>query len=214
MIKILTFLLTILSFGNAIEIIQTPISFSKHRHALSLEYIQKHYGLTAQDISIKPKVIIVHYTAIPTLKGSFNAFNPEVLPSSRSDISSKEESVNVSVAYLIDKDGSIYQLMPDNWMGRHVIGLNYSSIGIENVGKNGTLTDKQLEANIELINYLHTKYPDITYLSGHSDYRCFEKTSLWLEKDKGYRTEKEDPGEAFMNTLHHAIPSLKKAPCL
>jgi len=24
--------------------------------------------------------------------------------------------------------------MPDNWMGRHVIGLNYNSIGVENVG--------------------------------------------------------------------------------
>ena len=214
MIKILPLLLSLVSFVNAIEIIQTPISFSQHRHALSLEYINKHYGLTPQDIKIRPKVIIVHYTAISTLKGSFNAFDPEVLPSSRSDISSKEQSANVSVAYLIDKDGTIYQLMPDNWMGRHVIGLNYSSIGIENVGKNGTLTEKQLQANIELIKYLHTKYPNIRYLSGHSDYRCFEKTSLWLEKDKGYRTEKEDPGETFMNALHHAIPSLKKAPCL
>ena len=214
MIKILPLLLTIFSFVNAIEIIQTPISFSQHRHALSLEYIDKHYGLTPKDIKIKPKVIIVHYTAISTLEGSFNAFNHEVLPSSRSDIASKNESANVSVAYLIDKDGTIYQLMPDNWMGRHVIGLNYSSIGIENVGKNGTLTEKQLQANIELIKHLHTKYPNISYLSGHSDYRCFEKTSLWLEKDKGYRTKKEDPGEAFMKELHHAIPSLKKAPCL
>ena len=214
MIKILTFLLTIISFLNAIEIVQRPISFSEHRHTLSLEYIQKHYGLTPKDISIAPKIIIVHYTAIATLEGSFNAFDPEILPSSRSDISSKDESVNVSVAYLIDKDGTIYQLMPDNWMGRHVIGLNYSSIGIENVGKSGTLTRKQLHANIELIKYLKKRYPDLTYLSGHSDYRCFEKTSLWLEKDKGYRTRKEDPGEAFMNSLHQAIPSLKKAPCL
>lgn len=214
MIKILTILLTMISFLNAIEIVQRPISFSEHRHALSLEYIQKHYGLSPKDISIKPKIIIVHYTAIPTLQGSFNAFDSEVLPSSRGDISSIEESANVSVAYLIDKDGHIYQLMPDNWMGRHVIGLNYSSIGIENVGKRGTLTKKQLHANIELIKYLQRKYPDLSYLSGHSDYRCFEKTSLWLEKDRDYRTEKEDPGEAFMKALHQAIPTLKKAPCL
>ena len=214
MTKILTFLLLFASFVNAIEIIQTPISFSKHRQTLTLAYIKKHYGLTPHDITIDPKIIIVHYTAIPTLKGSFNAFDPEVLPSSRSDIASKTESVNVSVAYLVDKDGSIYQLMPEYWMGRHVIGLNYSSIGIENVGKSGTLTEKQLQANIELIKYLKNKYPDLSYLSGHSDYRCFENTSLWLEKDKGYRTEKEDPGEAFMKALHKAIPSLKKAPCL
>ena len=44
--------------------------------------------------------------------------------------------------------------MPENYMARHVIGLNHSSIGIENVGGNDTLplTDMQVEANINLLN--------------------------------------------------------------
>ena len=159
------------------------------------------------------KFIVVHFTAIPTLQGSFEAFDREELPSSRSDISGKNASANVSVPYLIDRDGSIYQLMPDNWMGRHVIGLNYSSIGIENVGKLGTLTEKQLEANIALITHLQKKHSKIDYLIGHSDYRCFEETPLWLERDKDYRTEKNDPGETFMSRLQSALPTLKPAPC-
>ena len=213
MIKLLLLLLTVFTTLNALEIIQKPISFSEHRKALTLEYIHSHYALTPKDITITPKVIVVHFTAIPTLQGSFEAFNREELPSSRSDISSKHASANVSVPYLIDKDGTIYQLMPDNWMGRHVIGLNYSSIGIENVGKLGTLTDKQLEANIALISHLQKKHSTIDYLIGHSDYRCFEASPLWLERDKNYRTEKNDPGELFMNRLYQAIPALKKAPC-
>jgi len=213
MIKTLLFLLLFSSISNAIEIIQKPINFTEYRKELTLDYIQIHYGLTPKEISITPKVIVIHYTAIPTLQGSFEAFNNEELPSSRSDISSKKASANVSVPYLIDKDGTIYQLMPDNWMGRHVIGLNYSSIGIENVGNLGTLTPAQLQANITLITYLQKKYPTLEYLIGHSEYQCFEEHNLWLEKDKDYRTEKEDPGHTFMQGIRKKITTLHKAPC-
>ena len=62
--------------------------------------------------------------------------------------------VNVSAHYLVARNGTIYRLMPDNWMARHCIGLNYDSIGIENVGggKHGKLTRKQLEANVAVFN--------------------------------------------------------------
>jgi len=213
MFKQLIIISLFLSTLSAIEITQKPITFTPHRKALTLEYIQTHYGLNPSDINITPRVIVLHYTAIDTLEGSFDAFDAENLPSSRSDIGSTQESANVSVAYLIDKDGTIYQLMPENQMGRHVIGLNYSSIGIENVGHLNTLTPKQLQANIALIHYLKAKYPSINYLIPHSDYTCMESTSLWLERDKGYRTHKEDPGEAFMQKIYKALPDFKRAPC-
>lgn len=213
MTKLLLAFFTLTNILHALEIIQKPIQFSAHRQELTRDYIRQHYGLSPETITITPKIVVVHYTAIPTLQGSFEAFDREELPSSRKDISGSSASANVSVAYLIDRDGTIYQLMPDNWMGRHVIGLNYSSIGIENVGNLGTLTERQLEANIALITYLTDKYDTIDYLIGHSDYRCFENTPLWLERDKDYRTEKEDPGEAFMHQLNKALPELKQAPC-
>ena len=213
MIKSLLLILTFFTAGYALEIIQKPIHFSEHRKQLTLEYIQTHYGLSPADITIVPRMIVIHYTAIPTLQGSFDAFDSEELPSSRSDISGKNTTANVSVPYLVDRDGTVYQLMPENWMGRHVIGLNYSSIGIENVGRLGDLTPEQLQANIALIEYLAKKYSSIEYLIGHSEYRCFEKSPLWLEKDKNYRTEKEDPGEKFMQDLRTALPALRQAPC-
>ena len=118
--------------------------------------------------------------------------------------------------FMVERDGTIHQLMPLDYMGRHVIGLNYSSIGIENVGGEGyvqDLTVEQLLANIFLVNYLKKKFSTIEYVVGHHEYRCFEKTSLWLEKDDGYRTKKYDPGEIFMRDIRGNIKGFKEAPC-
>ena len=40
-----------------------------------------------------------------------------------------------------------------------------------------------------------------------------ESTSLWLEKDKGYRTVKADPGDKFMRDIRNGVKCLElKAP--
>jgi beta-N-acetylhexosaminidase len=102
--------------------------------------------------------------------------------------------------------------MPENWMARHVIGLNYSSIGVENVGgyknKRDDLTPAQRQANKDLIRYLKHKYPTIQYLIGHYEYTQMENTPLWLEKDKGYRTVKADPGAKFMAEMRESVKDL------
>jgi len=97
-------------------------------------------------------------------------------------------------------------------MARHVIGLNYSSIGIENVDgqiKQDNLTVAQLESNIKLIDYLKNKYKTIEYLIGHYEYTNFVNNKLFLEKDKKYRTKKSDPGVKFMESLRKSFPNLK-----
>ena len=200
---------------NAQDIIQTPIKFSEHRIELSKSYIKTHYGLDVKDIKIVPKIILVHHTAIDDFKESLSRFMEEELPSLRADISSAG-ALNVSAHFMIERDGTIHQLMPLDFMARHVIGLNYNSIGIENVGGQdgeNNLTDAQLKANIFLINYLKKKFETLEYLVGHYEYRCFEKHQLWLELDAGYRTEKDDPHPDFMNNLSKHFSSLKRAPC-
>jgi N-acetyl-anhydromuramyl-L-alanine amidase AmpD len=114
-------------------------------------------------------------------------------------------SLNVSSHFLVGRDGTIYRLIPETVMGRHVIGLNHCAIGIENVGgtEETPLTDSQLKANIWLVRYLSKKYK-IDYLIGHYEYPLFEGHELWLEKDPGYRTEKTDPGEDFMEKVRNA----------
>ncbi len=189
-----------------------PIDFTDNRVAMTQQYIQQHYGLDAQNIEIEPKIILLHWTAVMDFEKCFSRLKGETLYSDRKDISSAG-ALNVSAHFLVKRDGSIYQLMPDNWMARHVIGLNYSSIGIENIGgENNTkedLTLAQVEANIALVKYLKAKYPSIEYLIGHHEYREMEKSPLWLELDAGYRTQKADPGDKFMQDVRDQVKHLK-----
>jgi len=199
-----------------LQIIDKPIAFGPERIAMTKAYIKSHYGKDVENIEITPKIILVHWTADTDFDRSFERLRPEKLLSDRKDIV-KASALNVSSQFMVARDGTIYRLMPENWMARHVIGLNYSSIGIENVGgkdnRTDDLTPAQRRANIDLVMYLKAKYPTIEYLVGHHEYQQMESTPLWLEKDEGYRTVKSDPGDQFMSELRDAVKCLElKAP--
>ncbi|MGE4382943.1 MAG: peptidoglycan recognition family protein [Arcobacter sp.] len=202
---IISFVLTL----NAIEIKQLPLDFGETRVELTRQYIKNSYGLEVLDINIIPKIIVIHHTAMDDLKESYERFKPEILTSDRKYIK-KAGNLNVSAQFLVDFDGTIYSTMPETYMARHIIGLNLSSIGIENIGGNKKpLTKAQLEANIKLVRYLKEKYKTIEYLIGHYEYTKFENHPLFLEKDKNYRTIKHDPDENFMESLRANFPDLK-----
>ena len=211
---LLSLSLSALLFSNTvpkIKIMDKPIDFGKERIAMTKAYIKQHYGIKTNSIKITPKIIVLHWTAEMSFNKSFKRLQPQRLLTDRKDIA-KASALNVSAQFLVARDGTIYRLMPENWMARHVIGLNYSSIGVENVGGKGNrkddLTQAQRRSNIALIRYLKAKYPSIEYLIGHHEYRQMESTSLWLEKDKGYRTVKSDPGKKFMSEMRAATKDL------
>lgn len=209
-ILVITLALIFSSCSPKLKIIDSPISFSQKRIDLTKQYIKEHYGIAPNNISIVPKIIVLHWTAIGTYDSSFTVFNKETLEGSRPDLVSAGD-LNVSIQFLVDRDGIIHRLMPETWMARHCIGLNYESIGIENVGGVNdvdNLTDAQIRANIQLVKYLSKKYPTIKYLIGHLEYRDFEGTKYWMEKDSTYRTVKYDPGERFMDLVRKGVDNL------
>jgi hypothetical protein len=214
--RVLIFALLVCCYACAgsqpLDIVDKPILFDEERKTLSLEYMKAHYGIEAAEPTIDPSMIVVHWTAIPTFEGSFEAFYDTKLPSTRTTIQGGG-ALNVSVPYLIDRDGTIYQLMPDTVFARHVIGLNHTAIGIENVGDGGEypLTEAQYKANLKLIRYLADKY-DIDYVIGHHEYYRFKNPPLWLEKDPNYITEKDDPGDAFMERLRADLKDINLNP--
>ena len=211
---IICFLIPLSLFALKIE--QTPIEFSNTRVQLTKEYIKSHYKLDVEDIKIVPKIVVIHHTAIDDYEKSLARFVSQTLPTDRPEIQ-KAGAVNVSAHFMVERDGTIHQLMPLDLMARHVIGLNYNSIGIENVGGENyadNLTKEQLKANIELINYLTERFKTIEYVIGHYEYRCFEETSLWLEVDDSYRTFKDDPSVRFMGEVKKLIKGFKSAPCV
>lgn len=184
-------------------IVDKSLIFDEQRKALTLEYLKDHYDLEQETPTIIPKMIVLHWTVIPTFEKSFETFNPSTLPG-RPDLQAAS-ALNVSSQFMVDRDGTIYRLLPETIMARHVIGLNHCAIGVENIGGTNDLplTKAQVKANIWLVDYLANKY-DIEYVIGHYEYTNFEGHELWLEKDDGYRTEKTDPGEDFMTKVRKA----------
>lgn len=201
---------TLLSSCSNITIIKKPIAFDEQRTQLTLQYLKERHGIDTVNINIDPKIIVIHYTVIPTLEGTMKAFQSPTLPSSRAGISSASQ-LNVSAQFVVDRDGTIYQILPaETTFARHVIGLNYAAIGVENVadGDANPLTAAQLKANVNLVRYLKGKYQGIEYLIGHQEYNLFRDHELWKETDPGYRTEKSDPGIQFMQEIRIQVEDL------
>ncbi len=160
-------------------------------------------------VLIEPKIIVVHMTDLDSFEKSFEYMREPVLREEREKLISRSyDRVNVSTHYLIDKDGSIYSLMPDNYMGRHSMGVNHSSIGIENVGMNANPpTREQIEANVKLIKYLMKKYGiRVSDIYSHAETALLEKRGapIFIEKDENYLIQK-DCGQKLIKEIRKII---------
>lgn len=210
------FLLFIFGLMNSISyaqnrqqpiIIQKPIVQNQQRDALSLLYLKTRHGILQEKPTIVPKMIVLHYTGSGTLESNFNYFNKVEIENART-ANKNQSKLNVSAHFLVDRDGSIYQLLPENYFARHTIGLNYLAIGIENVGgPNAPLTTAQVNANAALVRYLCSRHA-IIHLIGHSEYVVFKKTKWWKETNANYYTGKNDPGADFMKKVRAQLLDL------
>jgi N-acetyl-anhydromuramyl-L-alanine amidase AmpD len=192
------------------RIIDKPITWNDEREHLSLQYLKDRHGLEQTSATITPQIVVIHWTAIDDIETTFDVFDPPLL-GGRADLTGAS-NLNVSSQFLIDRDGTVFRLLPDTTFARHVIGLNYLAIGVENIGSdNMPLTKAQLKANEQLVRYLKKKYP-IAYVIGHHEYQTFQATDLWKEADPDYRTVKSDPGDKFMNKLRKNLKDLNLKP--
>jgi N-acetyl-anhydromuramyl-L-alanine amidase AmpD len=207
----LTALAALLAVGGCgdhatFRILDKPVVIDQERINLSLEYLRTRHGIDASTPWIRPTMVVVHWTAVPTLEDSYDVFRKTRLEG-RADIHAAS-TLNVTAQFLVDRDGTIFRLTPDTLFARHTIGLNHTAIGIENVGsQREPLTRAQLRANEALIRYLARRH-DIRYLIGHHEYHRFRGSHLWLETDPDYITQKIDPGPAFMKRLRDRLQDL------
>ena len=133
-----------------------------------------------------------------------------MIEASRTDVARGGE-LNVSAHFLVDRDGAIVRLMPETWMARHCVGLNHLAIGVENVGDGAAqpLTDAQLAADVALVRDLKRRFPGITHLIGHHEYRAFEGHPFYSEREPAERPPQEDPGPAFMRAVRAEVADLE-----
>ncbi|NIT62118.1 MAG: N-acetylmuramoyl-L-alanine amidase, partial [Aliifodinibius sp.] len=103
--------------NSSFEIHQKPIQFDSTRAQLSLDYLSNRYGMEQEEPTISPQMIVLHWTAIPTFKESYEFFYESRLNPKRKDIED-ESALNVSAHYLVKRNGEIYQLLPDTLFAR------------------------------------------------------------------------------------------------
>ena len=176
-----------------------------------LAYRRKHSDPDATDTTIAPRMIVLHYTAGGSAKGTRAYFDNLHMEAGRRELRAGGD-VNVSAHYLVDRDGTIYKLMPEDRMARHAIGVNHIAIGVENVGDENKwpLTDAQVAADAALIRDIRSRWP-IELLLGHHEVRALEGTPWFVELDPTYRNRKGDPGPRFMAKVRAAVADLNLA---
>ena len=196
------FILSVASAANeTLPIIYKPIEWTEKRERLIEEYALEHYGFSAT--SIIPQAIVVHWTANGSFEETYDYFYNEEFTRGID-----KGTLNVASHFVVDRDGTIYRLTPENALNRHAIGYNWCAIGIENVGGvdgKEDLTPAQLEANINLIRYLHENYPTIEYVFGHYQQVEARASGLFIEKVPDYFAGKPDPGKKFMQALRENL---------
>jgi beta-N-acetylhexosaminidase len=100
-------------------------------------------------------VIVEHYTANESFGATWNAFAADVPDPELGELP------GTCAHFVVDRDGTIYQLVPLNIMCRHTVGLNDVAIGIEHVGTSDAevLHDAaQLRASLRLTRWLMARF--------------------------------------------------------
>jgi N-acetylmuramoyl-L-alanine amidase len=115
-------------------IVWRPIPFGPDRRREMGAYSHRHYGTWTWRLR-DPHVIVEHYTDGTTFSGAWATFAANGVHLG--------ELPGVCAHFVIDTDGTIYQLVNLHVRCRHAIGMNWTAIGIEHVGT----SDQQILSN-------------------------------------------------------------------
>jgi N-acetylmuramoyl-L-alanine amidase len=107
------------------RIVTKRIPFGTRRERQTAAYSKRHYGRRAWRL-IDPMVIVEHYTDGTSMRSAWNYF--------AANERHMGELPGVCAHFIVDTDGTIYQLVSLRKRCRHAIGMNWTAIGIEMVG--------------------------------------------------------------------------------
>lgn len=148
------------------RIVQKPIPFGAQRRSETAAYALRHYGLNTWRLE-QPRVIVEHYTASNSFSSAWNTF------ASDAPDSELHERPGTCAHFVIDRDGTIYQLVPLTTICRHTVGLNWTAIGIEHVGtSDASILDdpRQIASSLALTLWLMHRYGiSLPNVIGHNE---------------------------------------------
>lgn len=134
-------------------ITQKPIPFGQKRKDETAAYAERHYGTATSKLD--PKLIVEHVTVTPTFQAVYDTFAAD-----QPDVE-LHELPNVCSHFVVDRDGTIYQLVSLRLICRHTVGLNDHAIGIEHVGASDAEVlgnSAQMDASLKLTRWLRCRY--------------------------------------------------------
>jgi len=146
-----------------------PIPFGSVRKAQTVAYVRRHYASFMKPTwrLIDPHVIVIHYTDSSTFQSAFNTFAADVPDPELGELP------GTCAHFVIDSDGTIHQLVSVGTICRHTVGLNWTAIGIENVGYSDAqvLGDpRQMSANLRLVRWLRCRFGiQVRNVIGHAE---------------------------------------------
>ncbi len=151
---------------GSVQIKRMLIPFPPRRKQEMVAYAQRHYGIDSYRLN-NPKVIVEHYTESATAQSAYDTFAPDVADSEL------HELPGICAHFVIERDGTIWQLVPLEVMCRHTVGLNYTAIGIEHAGFSDQQilsNAAQLRASLALTEQLRCRYGiSIGNVIGHNE---------------------------------------------
>ncbi|MDQ6714991.1 MAG: N-acetylmuramoyl-L-alanine amidase [Actinomycetota bacterium] len=143
---------------TALRMVQALIPYSDSRKLEMAAYSLRHSGVASWQLT--PSVIVLHFTAGGSYASARSTF--------AADTVNLGELPGTCAHYVVDKDGTVYQLVPTTVRCRHTIGLNDSAIGIEMVqeaGSSAAWADQQIlgrpaqvGAALALVRMLQARY--------------------------------------------------------
>ena len=120
------------------------------------EYFKLHYN--DDSLKLQPSMIVLHYSGVPNFSKLWWTF---VKGGNYSAGDHGKKFGHLSTHFVIDKDGSIYQLMPLERRSRGTYGVNHKAISIDIIGRNekellGNKT--QMKVTFALVKWIMKKY--------------------------------------------------------
>ena len=132
-------------------IVTERIPFGSRREHQTAAYSRRHYGERTWRLT-DPRVVVAHYTGGTSFRSAWNYF--------ASNQRHLGELPGVCAHFIVDTDGTIYQLVSLAKRCRHAIGMNWTAVGIEMVGTSarGILhRRREIRASLRLTLWLMAK---------------------------------------------------------
>jgi N-acetylmuramoyl-L-alanine amidase len=142
------------------------IPYPKQRKREMAAYSKRHYGQYKWRLN-NPQLIVIHYAEAGSISSIFNTFRTD-----QPDVEF-HELPNVCSHFAVSASGAVYKFVPPTIRCRHVVGLNYTAIGIEHVGfSDQDILNRpaQLNGSLQFTQWLRCRFGiPVNQVIGHNE---------------------------------------------